>query len=189
MHIDSSARIEGSDSRALGHRLVEQLKQKFECKICYRDVNIGLHLLTPEHMTAFYTPEKERNQKQRNLTIISNQLVAEIMASDTIIITLPMYNYNIPTSLKMWQDLVMREGLTFKSTPNGVEGLLKNKTAYVIVTNGGMAVSNPDNLIEQLMRLFLSAMGVEQISFIHAGELAYKKQQSLSAAKQQIANI
>ncbi|NRA87366.1 MAG: NAD(P)H-dependent oxidoreductase [Rhizobiales bacterium] len=189
LHIDSSARIQGSHSRALGAYLIEQFKQKTECNICYRDVNIGLHLLTPEYMSAFYTKPAERSKKQNELTKISDQLVAELKQCDKLVITLPMYNNNIPASLKMWQDLAMRDGETFCSKQRGIVGLLKNKQAIIIVTTGGMPNKDDDFLIEKLTRLFLNAMGITDQTYIHATELAYNQQASIAAAQQQIAAI
>lgn len=36
-----------------------------------------------------------------------------------------MYNFNIPTQLKNYFDLVARAGVTFRYTENGPEGLVK----------------------------------------------------------------
>lgn len=186
LHLDSSARIIGSDSRALGAHMVNRYKAEKDANIIYRDVNVGLHLLTPQHLGAYFTNPEKRTDSQNALTKISDSIVEELKLSDCIVTTLPMYNNNIPAALKMWQDLAMREGLTFKSTPNGTRGMLENKRAITLITTGGMPQDSNDNLLEQLMCLFLNAMGISDQTFVHAGNLAYDKQASLQNAFKEI---
>ncbi|MGU0057368.1 NAD(P)H-dependent oxidoreductase [Enterobacter hormaechei] len=49
-----------------------------------------------------------------------------------------MYNFNIPTQLKNYFDLVVRAGVTFRYTENGPEGLVKGKRAVVLTSRGGI---------------------------------------------------
>ncbi|MGA7599442.1 MAG: NAD(P)H-dependent oxidoreductase, partial [Pseudolabrys sp.] len=44
---------------------------------------------------------------------LSDQLIAELRAADTIVIGAPMYNFSIPTGLRAWFDYVLRVGETF----------------------------------------------------------------------------
>ncbi|MDI5817550.1 NAD(P)H-dependent oxidoreductase, partial [Salmonella enterica subsp. enterica serovar Cerro] len=41
----------------------------------------------------------------------------------------PMYNFNIPTQLKNYFDLIARAGITFRYTEKGPEGLVTGKRA------------------------------------------------------------
>ena len=43
-----------------------------------------------------------------------------------------MYNFNIPTQLKNWIDLVARAGVTFRYTETGPVGLVENTRALVV---------------------------------------------------------
>lgn len=58
-------------------------------------------------------------QKQQDALTLSNQLIDEIQASDTLVIGAPMYNFSIPTQLKNWFDFIARAGVTFSYTENG----------------------------------------------------------------------
>ncbi|WP_181962102.1 FMN-dependent NADH-azoreductase, partial [Klebsiella pneumoniae] len=44
----------------------------------------------------------------RAAVALSDQLIAELKASDLLVIGAPMYNLNVPTDLKKWFDLVAR---------------------------------------------------------------------------------
>ena len=74
------------------------------------------------------------NLNERQLAVLaqSDELVAELKASDLVVIAAPMYNFNIPTQLKNWIDLVARAGVTFRYTETGPVGLVENTRALVI---------------------------------------------------------
>jgi FMN-dependent NADH-azoreductase len=67
--------------------------------------------------------------RQQEALALSDELIAELQAHDVIVINAPMYNFNIPTQLKNYFDLVARAGVTFRYTENGPEGLVKGKRA------------------------------------------------------------
>lgn len=184
--IDSSARVEASDSRKLGERLATRFGEISGATMHRRDVNLGLHLLTEAHLAAYYTPAHQRTPEQNKLNQISDILIDELRACDRLIMTIPMYNFNIPTSLKMWQDLVMREGEAFDTTPTGIVGKLKGIKAYIITTTGGTGKNSPDNMLEPLTRVCLSTMGIEDQTYIHADNLAFDRDNSLKLAQRQI---
>ena len=75
------------------------------------------------------------NLNERQLAVLaqSDELVAELKGSDLVIIAAPMYNFNIPTQLKNWIDLVARAGVTFRYTETGPEGLLTGRIGPVDV--------------------------------------------------------
>jgi FMN-dependent NADH-azoreductase len=71
---------------------------------------------------------------------LSNQLVAELMMSDLLVIARPMWNFGIPPSLKAWIEYVVRAGKTFNYAGAGVEGLAKGKKAILVLASGESSV-------------------------------------------------
>jgi FMN-dependent NADH-azoreductase len=63
---------------------------------------------------------------------LSDQLIAELQAADTLVIGAPMYNFSIPTGLKAWFDYVLRPGKTFSYLESGPRGLLTGKRVIII---------------------------------------------------------
>jgi len=57
------------------------------------------------------------------------RIIAEFKSADKYVISLPMWNFGIPSSLKAWIDYVVRAGKTFNYAGAGVEGLAKGKKA------------------------------------------------------------
>ena len=77
------------------------------------------------------------NEAQAAAQELSDSLIAELKAADTVVIGAPMYNFGIPSTLKAWFDYVLRAGITFRYTEAGPVGLLEGKRAIVIESRGG----------------------------------------------------
>lgn len=187
--VNSSARQLGSASRELGAQLINKFEQTGTVNICQRDLNNDLHIIDEDFLKAAYTAPHKRSPSQVKKLKTSDMLVQELKICDVLVITLPMYNFNIPASLKIWQDLVMRNGQTFKASSTGTKGLLRNKKAYVIITTGAVAHTSADYLLEKLTRLFLNGIGIVDQTYIFADNLASDRQKNLDNAQSQIANL
>ena len=66
--------------------------------------------LDGETFAAMATPADELTGAQRTAVALSDTLIAELEAADTIVFALPMYNFSIPSTLKAWIDHVARRG-------------------------------------------------------------------------------
>src|SRR5262249_38607639 len=98
----------------------------------------------------------------------------------------PLYNFGPPASLKAWADLVARKDLTFKYTDKGPQGLLKNKRAYVIVTSGGVPVGAPADHLTPWLKTFLGFIGIDNVTFLAADQVATKGQENINKVRAQI---
>ena len=116
LHIDASARYEGSLSRKLSQQLIDTIKKDND-SINKRDITASqLPLLDETLMGAYFTAPEERNAEQQQAVAISDELVQELIDNDIIVIGTPVYNFSVPAALKAWADLVARAGITFKYT-------------------------------------------------------------------------
>ncbi|PSU34632.1 FMN-dependent NADH-azoreductase [Photobacterium lutimaris] len=112
------------------------------------------------------------NQKQQAALALSDQLIEEIKASDTIVIGAPMYNFSIPTQLKNWFDLIARAGVTFKYTDTGPVGLLTGKKVIVVTTRGGMHKGGDTDIMVPYLKTFLGFVGMSDVDVIYSEALA-----------------
>lgn len=110
------------------------------------------------------------NLNERQLVVMaqSDELIAELKASDLVVIAAPMYNFSIPTQLKNWIDLIARAGVTFRYTETGPVGLVDNTRALVISPRGGMHVGSATDLVTPYMRTVLGFIGIKDVDFIYA---------------------
>lgn len=160
LRIDSSLRTEGSYSRTLGDYFINQWKVRNpDGIILERDLSRSpMPHMSQQTVDAFFseTPDPESIS-------LSDQLIDELYQSDEILITCPMYNYGIPSSLKAYFDLVIRTKKTFAGY-NIPKGLLENKKAYIISSMGGIPAGTLNPLESHLTQL-LNHMGIIDISY------------------------
>ena len=114
--IDSSARKEGSTSRALAKKLLNKIK-KPDDEVIYRDLNDEMVFVSGLTESGMNIDKKDQNENHKKMFKLSDQLVKELKESDVIIISAPIYNYGPPATLKAWSDLAARIGETFRFKP------------------------------------------------------------------------
>jgi len=178
LHIDSSPLGTASISRHLSTEFVQNWKQANpNGKIITRDLTTTkVSPVTAEWVGAAYTPEDSRIPAQRELLAVSDTLIAELQAADEYVFGVPMHNFGIPSTLKLWIDQVARAGKTFSYANGTPEGLLKNKKATFVVASGGVydpaTVMASFNFVEPYLRTVFGFLGVTETNFINAGGAA-----------------
>ena len=187
--IDSSARKEGSTSRALAKKLLDKIKSP-EDEIIYRDLNNEMVFVSGLTESGMNIEKKDQTDHHKKMFELSDQLVKELKESDIIIISAPIYNYGPPATLKAWSDLAARVGETFKFKPNGRrEGLLKNKKAYLVITSGGTKLNSKEDFLTPWLKFILNFFGIEKIETINADQMALDYERSIKEAEEQIEKI
>ena len=187
--IDSSARKEGSTSRALAKKVLEKIKKPGD-EVMYRDLNDEMVFVTGLTESGMNIDQKDQNENHKKMFKLSDQLVKELKESDIIIISAPIYNYGPPATLKAWSDLAARVGETFRFKPNGRrEGLLKNKKAYLVITSGGTKLNSSEDFLTPWLKFILNFFGIEKIDIICADQMALDYDKSIKDAEKQIENI
>ena len=187
--IDSSARKEGSTSRALAKKLLDNIKKPGD-EVVYRDLNEEMVFVSGLTESGMNIEEKDQNENHKKMFELSDQLVKELKESDIIIISAPIYNYGPPATLKAWSDLAARVGETFRFKPDGRrEGLLKNKKAYLVITSGGTKLNSKEDFLTPWLKFILNFFGIEKVEVISADQMALDYDKSIKDAEKQIENL
>ncbi len=187
--INSSARKEGSTSRALAKKLLDKIRKPND-DIVYRDLNDEMVFVSGLTESGMKIEEKDRNENHKKMFELSDKLVKELKESDIIIISAPIYNYGPPATLKAWADLAARIGETFKFKTNGRrEGLLKNKRAYLVITSGGTKLNSNEDFLTPWLKFILNFFGIEKIDVVCADQMALNYEKSIKDAENQIKKI
>ncbi|MTI12925.1 FMN-dependent NADH-azoreductase [Sansalvadorimonas verongulae] len=132
------------------------------------------------------------SDSQQAAVKLSDQLIDELKAADSIVIAAPMYNFMIPTQLKNYFDLIARAGVTFKYTEQGVVGLLENKKVVVVTTRGGIHVESDRDHITGYLKTMLGFIGLTDVEFVYAEALSMGEEQAATnreAAVQQLQTL
>ena len=187
--IDSSARKEGSTSRALAKKLLDKIK-KPEDEITYRDLDNEMVFVSGLTESGMKIDEKDQTEHHKKMFELSDTLVKELKESDIIIISAPIYNYGPPATLKAWSDLAARIGETFRFKSNGRrEGLLKNKRAFLVITSGGTKLNSEEDFLTPWLKFILNFFGIEKVEIISADQMALDYEKSIRDAEAQIDSI
>lgn len=149
-------------------------------------------VLDGELVGALRPSDAPLTQRQQEALTLSDELIAELQANDIIVIAAPMYNFNIPTQLKNYFDLIARAGVTFRYTEQGPEGLVNGKRAIVLSSRGGIHKDAPTDVLAPYMRLFLGFIGITDVDFVFAEGIAYGPdvaQKAVADAKTQLSQL
>ena len=173
--IDSAVSGEASVSKALVQEAVAALTADTPARVVHRDLGRDPipHLSEATLAGVRGEPPTEAELATRAL---SDALIAELRAADTIVVGAPMYNFSVPTSLRSWFDHVLRAGETFSYTEAGPQGLLPGKRVIVVESRGGLYSEGPAQAIdfqEPYLRHLLGFMGLTDVTFVRAEKIGY----------------
>ena len=193
--INSSASREESVSRVLVEAAAARLLQANpDATVTRRDLgaNPVPHLAVHTLAGVRGTPTTAAEHAARSL---SDELIAELRAADTIVIGAPMYNFGVTTSLRSWFDHVLRAGETFSYSAAGPKGLLTGKRVIVVETRGGLYSEGPAQALdfqEPYLRHLLGFVGITDVTFVRAEKIGYgpeAREAALTRAKSEIAAL
>jgi len=148
--------------------------------------------LTAERFQAFITKPEDRDAGQRAEAAYSDALIDELKRADVIVLGVPMYNFDVPSTLKAYFDHVARAGVTFSYTAQGPVGQLTGKKVYVFASRGGIYAGKPHDTQTAYLKNFLGLLGIMDIEFVYAEGLAISaesKEAALAQAKQEVARL
>ncbi|MEM7405677.1 MAG: NAD(P)H-dependent oxidoreductase [Pseudomonadota bacterium] len=169
LHIDSSARGDGSVTRDLSARVARRLSTK-GAHVTYRDLALSpVPLVDASWVEANFTAPDQRTPAQREALAFSDQLVDELIAHDALVVGAPIYNFGVPAALKAWIDQVARVHRTFRYSSEGPQGLLTGMRAVVVVASGGTPLGAPFDFASSYLRHVLGFVGISDIELIDAG--------------------
>lgn len=159
-------------------------------KVIYRDLNhTPIPHLENQTVQAFYVSQTEQNDKHRQILKLSNDLIEELKTADYILISSPLYNLNVPSTLKSYLDHIVRSEVTFHVNENGnYIGLLENKSTFIITTKGetyaGTAMEALD-FQEPYLKAITSFIGLKLKSIFALEATAYPETLQKNIALQQ----
>lgn len=165
LRIDCSLRKLNSYSRMAGDYFVKNWQSRYpHHRIIHRDLEREpVPHLTQQMLEAFIGVGGE-------ISGLSDELIEELIRSDEVLITCPMYNFGIPSSLKAYFDHIIRSNKTFRYH-NEPKGMLNNKTAYLITATGGSKSDAIQSMETQLTNA-LSFIGITNLKVFHLSNTA-----------------
>jgi FMN-dependent NADH-azoreductase len=171
---DSSPMGEHSISRTLTAQFAETwLKKHPTGVVVARDLaTMDLPAVDSSCVGAAFTPEEARTAEQKKVLSVSEALIADLQQADEYVFGVPMHNFSIPSTLKLWIDQVVRVGRTFAHTSSGPTGLLTGKKATLLIASGGVYEHGTAlaswNFVTPYLRTVFGFIGITDVSIIAA---------------------
>jgi FMN-dependent NADH-azoreductase len=195
--IESSPRGSDSYSHQAARSIVNELQTRNPgAKIVVRDLgqNPPPHVGLP-FITGMYAAPEQRTPDQTESLAYSDTLIDEILGADTVVLAVPMHNLGISSRIKAWIDHVVRVGRTFSYGADGPQGLVKDKSAILVLASGGV-YSNGSmkafDFVEPYLRTFLGFIGITDVDVVRVEGVAVSAigpEKALAAAKTQSEQI
>jgi FMN-dependent NADH-azoreductase len=137
LRIDSSFQGDASVSRALTDHATRRWRETHVSgTVTERDLGAQPvpHFDAATGLARMVAPG-EHSDAQAGSWALTQALVGEILAADTVVIGMPLYNFGPPSSLKAWVDHLVAPGLSVD--PATMTGLLGGRDVIVLASRGG----------------------------------------------------
>src|ERR1044071_197538 len=191
--IESSPRGNDSYSHQAARSIVSELQTRNPgAKLVVRNLaenppsHVGLAFIT-----GMYVEPDQRSTEQNKALAVSDALIDELLAADTIVLAVPMHNFGPPSTLKAWIDHVVRVGRTFSYGDNGPQGLVKGKHVIVVLASGGVyseGQMKAFDFTEPYLRTVFGFLGITDVDVVRVEGVANRAigpQKALAAARTQ----
>ena len=171
LHLTVSPRGAEAFSHIISSELVAALRARHpDARVVARDLAASPPMFID---AAFTRAIRDPTAQDAPAFAASQTLIAELEAADALVIGTPMHNYTVPAPLKAWIDQIVRIHRSFRSTPAGKVGLLRDRPSYVVIASGGYFTgpspggtpAQPDHLTPYL-RDILATIGITDLTFV-----------------------
>jgi FMN-dependent NADH-azoreductase len=182
LHLDASILGANSVSRTVSAAIAERFAREIpDLQTVYRD----LAAAPLSHLSGAYlagrAPGAENAPELQADIDASDAVLNEFLAADIVVIGAPMYNFTLPTQLKVWIDRILVAGKTFRYGATGAEGLAGGKRVVIALARGGFyGAETPQAAAEHLetyLRTVFGFIGVTDLTFIAADGIAVGPEQ------------
>lgn len=170
LHVDSSINGDNSHSRKVTATFAQEWRTANpQGRYIYRDLGAEpLPHLDALTYGALNTPEADQTEQQAAAYAPAKPIIDELLAADTILLGVPMYNFTIPSHLKSWIDR-FAVGRFFADADGKSE--LSDKKVIVATSRGGSYTEGSprahfDHQEPYLTRVF-EYLGVTDVTFLH----------------------
>src|SRR6218665_1835269 len=172
LHVISSPRGAESISIQLGNSITEQLLDAYPgSKLTNLDLNATPYPHLFEEQVNALRSHTELTPEQKKLVKRSDDAIAQLFDTDILVISVPLHNFGIPSTLKSWLDNIMRACHTFSYTAEGPKGLVTGKKVYIAFASGAVYSDGPFQAYDfavPYLKAALGFIGITDINVVRA---------------------
>jgi len=176
LRIDSSTRGDDSHSRSLADMVEASWREKYkDLQTISKDLSkIDIPHLSQAYIEATFIPEEDRTPEINKLLSLSNNFIAEIKSADLVIVSVPMFNFSIPSNLKAYIDYISRSGETVIIDETGYRGLLTNKKLVIAsaYASGHTQKIKEMDFVGPYLKTVFGFLGFDDVKYLALGGTA-----------------
>lgn len=189
LYIDCCIRGEESRTRKLGEAFLAALSG--EWNVTRLDLmKEGLQPLMPDTLAS-----RDEAMARGETDAPRFRYAHQIAAADAVVMAAPFWDLSFPALLKVYIENVTVDGITFKSTAQGLKGLCRGTDLIFLTTRGGIYGESSDweqavPYLEAIKKFYgfdrfhaIAADGMDVQGFDGAGELKKAMEQAAELAR------
>jgi len=191
LRIDSSPRTNGSHSKELADMLEVKLQSTYSnlnitnCDLSTKE----LPHINQEYIDAALIPKIDRTPDMNKVLSLADSCITDIKNADIVLISVPMYNFNIPSTLKVYIDYISRFGETVIYDESGFKGLLTNKKLIITAAYGAdFSQMKEMDFVEPYLKSVFNFLGFSDITYLAIEGTSQLTTEALREKKEKLLN-
>jgi FMN-dependent NADH-azoreductase len=92
-----------------------------------------------------------------------DEMAEQLLSADIVILAYPMYNFNIPASIKSWIDAVVQSKKLFRYTENGPIGLSKAQIVLNLMSTGSTRIGSTKDFATPYINYIMNFIGIQKV--------------------------
>jgi FMN-dependent NADH-azoreductase len=162
--------------KSISSKYAQQLLQIMDSKLGSSNItSIDLNSLSPDfvdqHWLEWNYGDRDNMTEEGKTKMQENEIYSDqILNTDYIVISTPIYNFSVPALLKAWMDHLSIPRKTFKFQDGKQFGLVSNIKKVIVVSSSGqdlksMATEGKD-YFSGLLKTFFGSLGVRDVEIL-----------------------
>ncbi|MXO59212.1 FMN-dependent NADH-azoreductase [Altererythrobacter salegens] len=195
LRIDSATTGDNSVTHELTDAIAEHFRGKYpDATWVVRDFATDpLPHLDVVTTGAIRQPQDAHTDAMKAAFPAERAVLDEFLASDIVILGVPMYNFTVPSSIKAWLDRLGVPGVTFGYTEKGPTGFAGGRRVIVASSRGGSyEMGGPAEHQETYLKTFFGFIGIDDVEFVRAEKIGFGPEvraAAIAAAREEIAKL
>ena len=113
-----------------------------------------------------FTLTQSRDENMHETLALSDELISEFKNADTILLSVPMFNFTVPSVLKAYIDHISRVAETFSMNETGLKGLVTGKKLVIVAAYGSdFTEMKVMDFVEPYLKSIFGFLGFTDISY------------------------
>lgn len=196
LHIVATPRGLASNSGRISGVLLEELHAKYD-DLDVRTLDLfsadlpavaGTNIKTKYALMTGQPVEEDARSSWHDIELT----IEQFLDADTYVLTVPMWNFNVPYALKYYIDAIVQPGYLFKYDETGMPIPLVHDRRMVCVTSRGSDCSGPMapyDFLEPYLRAIFGFVGISDMTFFNAQPMDIDPELRRTAFKSTISDV